>query len=100
MGHRFRSYYYVILSNSNRFPESLELKLIRTVGENLPAAVRGQTNILQHMMQDNLLNRFYEQALGVIENTSFMARVVGQISHRYPQMNILEIGQSKRPSYT
>lgn len=46
------------------------------------------------MMKDNLLNNFYEHALGLKETNYFLGRVVGQIAHRYPQMNVLEIGMS------
>ncbi|KAF2084690.1 polyketide synthase [Saccharata proteae CBS 121410] len=76
----------------NQYPDSIEIRLTRTVGENLPAAVRGQTNILQHMFADNLLNRYYTEALGLVECTDFLAKTVAQLVHRFPHMNILEIG--------
>jgi len=66
---------------------------VRTVGEHLPAAVRGEINILEYLMEDNLLNDFYEHGHGIIEHTEFCASMVEQIVHRYPNMKILEIGK-------
>ncbi|ORY17104.1 hypothetical protein BCR34DRAFT_634445 [Clohesyomyces aquaticus] len=75
-----------------KFPDSIELKMVRQVGENLPAAVRGETQILEHMMVDGLLNRFYEQAIGVVEHSHFLSHMVEQMVHKNPRLNILEIG--------
>ncbi|KAL8727608.1 MAG: hypothetical protein Q9166_005916 [cf. Caloplaca sp. 2 TL-2023] len=75
-----------------RYPNSIEMKLTRTVGENLPLAVRGDTNMLQHLFADNLLNTYYTDAMGLREFTEFLASMVSQIVHRYPHMEILEIG--------
>ncbi|OKL60321.1 hypothetical protein UA08_04451 [Talaromyces atroroseus] len=70
----------------------IEMKLTRTVGENLAAAVRGETNILQHLLADGLLNKYYTDAMGLKETTEFLAKSVAQVVHRYPHMKILEIG--------
>ncbi|KAL2158315.1 hypothetical protein VTH06DRAFT_4636 [Thermothelomyces fergusii] len=75
-----------------KHPGSIEVELAHAVGENLAAAVRGETQILQHMFRDNLLNRYYVEALGIRETTAFLARTVAQIAHRYPHMDILEVG--------
>lgn len=45
------------------------------------------------MMQDNVLNDFYVQSLGFIEYTEFLSQAALQVAHRYPHMNILEIGE-------
>jgi hybrid polyketide synthase/nonribosomal peptide synthetase ACE1 len=70
------------------------MKLTRTVGENLAAAVRGETNILQHLLADGLLNKYYTDAMGLKETTEFLAKSVAQVVHRYPHMQILEIGEN------
>ncbi|KAI1177826.1 putative polyketide synthase [Nemania sp. FL0916] len=75
-----------------KYPNRIELRLYLAVGNNLTAAVRGQTQILEHMMADNLLNRYYVEAMGLIDATNFLSRTISQIVHRYPRMNILEIG--------
>ncbi|KAK3996228.1 hypothetical protein QBC44DRAFT_404939 [Cladorrhinum sp. PSN332] len=81
-----------ILPIIEKYPDSIEIKLNRTVGENLAASVRGETQILQHMFKDNLLNRYYTEAMGLRETTLFLGGVVAQLAHRYPNMDILEIG--------
>ena len=77
-----------------RYPNSIEMKLTRTVGQNLPLAVRGETNMLQHLFADNLLNTYYTDAMGLRECTEFLAKTVSQIVHRYPHMEIMEIGNT------
>lgn len=72
--------------------DKIDVQLMRSVGEHLPAAVRGETAILQHMVQDGMLNRSYEETLGVKSYSVFLAAVMQQITHVYPAASILEIG--------
>ena len=76
-----------------RHPNSLDSKLIRVVGENMLDVFRGKTTILEHMLKDDVLNRFYVEALGFPEFNHCLSRTVGQLYHRYPNMEILEIGE-------
>ncbi|KAK4982772.1 hypothetical protein LTR66_009106 [Elasticomyces elasticus] len=69
-----------------------ELQLARAVGDNLPAVLRGETTILEHMTKDGLLDRFYEVGMGLREWTLFLGRTVKQLVRRYGHMKILEIG--------
>lgn len=62
------------------------------MGDNIPAVLRGETTILEHMTKGGLLNRFYEVGLGLREFSTFLARTVKQLVHRHPRMKILEIG--------
>lgn len=68
------------------------MKLSCAVGDNLPAVIRGETTILQHLTKDNMLDRFYEDGLGLKEFSTFLGKTVKQVVHRYARMNILEIG--------
>ena len=65
---------------------------MHAVGENLPAVIRGQLTMLEPMIEDNMLNDFYVVAHGMPGYTEYLARMAGQVSHRYPHMNVLEIG--------
>ena len=67
--------------------------MLRAVGENIPATVRGETTILEHMMKDNMLDDIYKHGLGFSKFNDFLASMTSQIAHRYPHMNILEIGK-------
>ncbi|KAI5928470.1 PKS-NRPS hybrid [Camillea tinctor] len=82
----------VILDIFNRYPDNIDLRLMRAVGENLPAVVRGQLTMLEPMMQDNMLNDFYLIAHGMPRYTQYLATMASQIGHRYPHMHVLEIG--------
>lgn len=77
----------------------MDLKLISAVGEHIPAAVRGETTILEHMLPDNLLDDFYKKGLGFQRYNSFLAGMMKQMVHRYPHTKILEIGKSTKKPY-
>ncbi|KAI8623712.1 putative hybrid NRPS/PKS enzyme [Xylariaceae sp. FL1651] len=68
------------------------VKIILAVGENLPAAVRGETTILEHMIKDDMLEQHYKKSLGAEVANEFLANMMKQIIHRYPHAKILEIG--------
>lgn len=72
--------------------EMVEIRLMRAVGENMAPSVRGETHMLQHMMKDGMLNQFYVEGLGLQPFTAFLAEMVAQITHRYPNMRIVEVG--------
>lgn len=74
------------------YADRIEVRLMRSVGENLAAAVRGETVILEHMLKDGMLNQYYVESLGLRQYTAFLTDVIAQITHRYPHMRILEIG--------
>ena len=44
------------------------------------------------MIKDDVLNRFYKFGLGFHRANGFLGQISKQIAHRYPRMNILEIG--------
>ncbi|KAM5383494.1 hypothetical protein ACJZ2D_001943 [Fusarium nematophilum] len=75
-----------------KFPGRIDLQLIQAVGENLPAVVRRQTTMLEHMVKDDMLNRIYKFGLGFERANVYLGRISKQVAHRYPRMNILEIG--------
>jgi malonyl CoA-acyl carrier protein transacylase/SAM-dependent methyltransferase/NAD(P)-dependent dehydrogenase (short-subunit alcohol dehydrogenase family) len=73
-------------------PDDPDFVLTAASGENLPASVRKETTILEHMTKDDKLNKFYEKALGFVELNRLMSNMVHSIAHRFPNMNICEIG--------
>ncbi|KAJ5605419.1 hypothetical protein N7510_008200 [Penicillium lagena] len=79
---------YRILS---RYPDSIDVKIIHAVGENFPSVIRGEKNILDVLTEENRLKEFYANTLGVQHCRKEMAQMAGQISYRYPHMNVLEI---------
>ncbi|KAJ6080912.1 hypothetical protein N7499_005786 [Penicillium canescens] len=76
----------------DRNAESIDVKVLSAIGENLPAVIRGEKNLLEILMQDNMLGSFYAKTLGIDFYLGEIARMSRQISHRYPHLNVLEIG--------
>jgi hybrid polyketide synthase/nonribosomal peptide synthetase ACE1 len=74
------------------YPESIDMKLMHAVGEHLVPVIRKETTMLEYMREDDMLNDFYVKALGFDEYTETMADQVCRLAHRYPHMNVLEIG--------
>ncbi|KAM0276945.1 hypothetical protein ACHAQH_006230 [Verticillium albo-atrum] len=75
-----------------KFSSSIDIRLQTSVGKALPAVVRGETTMLEHMLPDNMLDDFYTHGLGFSKYNSFLARMVRQLAHRYPKLNFIEIG--------
>ena len=71
---------------------NLDVKMISVVGEKIPAAVRGESTILEHLLKDNMLDDFYKVGSGFQRYNKFLAGMMKQITHRYPHSKILEIG--------
>ncbi|KAF5538673.1 polyketide synthase [Fusarium mexicanum] len=72
--------------------ERVDVRLLESVGENLPQVIRGNGNILEHMTKDGMLDDVYEKGFGLDLVNKYIAHMTAQIAHRYPRMNILEIG--------
>ncbi|MCJ1477282.1 hypothetical protein MMC13_005953 [Lambiella insularis] len=81
-----------VLVPLQRYAGSVDLRIVQVVGEQISKVIKGETTILEHLMQDNLLTSYYSNAMGFDVYTRYLARMVGQLTNRYPHMNILEIG--------
>ncbi|KAI3317086.1 PKS-NRPS hybrid [Xylariaceae sp. AK1471] len=82
----------VITRILNKYPRNADLRLMHAVGDNMAAVVRGETTMLEYMVQDNKLNDFYVYAEGMPRYTAYLAAFASQIGHRHPHMHVLEIG--------
>lgn len=69
-----------------------DFNIMRAVGENLPSVTCGETTILEHMTKDDKLDNYYRHVTGVEDLNRLISGMIGQLSQRFPQMNILEIG--------
>ncbi|OQE15068.1 hypothetical protein PENFLA_c034G04575 [Penicillium flavigenum] len=72
--------------------DSIDIKALCAVGENLAAVIAGDMNLLEILVHDNLLAEFYAKTLGIDPYLDAVAQAARQISHRYPHVNVLEIG--------
>ncbi|KAL1875163.1 putative Hybrid PKS-NRPS biosynthetic cluster [Diaporthe australafricana] len=71
--------------------ERADIRLLQSVGRNLPHVVRTGAGILEYMTEDGLFE-FYDTGLGLDIANRQVARMAAQLIHRYPHMDILEIG--------
>lgn len=71
-----------------------DVKIMHAIGREMPRVFRGETTILEHLLVDHLLDDYYVHAYGFPQVQKWCAGVVSQITNRYPDMNILELGQS------
>nr|AKL78827.1 GLNRPS8 [Glarea lozoyensis] len=81
-----------VIPHARSFTDSTDLKLMLAVGDNLPAAIRGETEILEHMTRGNILDDYYVSALGLPQCTRYIAKMASQFVNRYSNPKILEIG--------
>ncbi|KAM5489297.1 Type I Iterative PKS [Microsporum audouinii] len=76
-----------------RYEGRKDIRFVEVVGDNLVPVIRAGNSMLEHMNQDGLLRAFYEEnAICAGPTSRWLARIVSQISHRFPGLNIFEIG--------
>lgn len=80
---------HLIEHDAKNSPDS---RLIRRVGENLLRIIRSNENPFSLMDHDGLLTEYYRVALGFGPLQVACQDIVSQITHRYQNMDILEIG--------
>lgn len=81
-----------IASVNQPYGDRVDLQLIHAVGQSLASVVRGQTQQLEVMVQNDMLNRFYMEGLGFSVVNDAIASTLQQITYKHPGVNILEIG--------
>ncbi|KAI1776647.1 hybrid PKS-NRPS PsoA [Hypoxylon cercidicola] len=74
------------------YSDQIDMQLITAIGENLPAIVRNQVPALQVMMTNNMLSRIYEEGVEFVQANNNVAQILSQLGHRYPRLNLIEIG--------
>lgn len=71
------------------------VRLIQRVGEHLDDIFAEKRNAFDVMDHDGLLTEFYGDVLGFGPAYNYFQQHVAQISHRYPNMDVLEIGKPR-----
>ena len=82
----------IILEEMAAFPGQIECELMKAVGDNLSAILKGDKAALQVLFHNDMLGKVYTDGLGFKQANIDLSATVGQLTHRYPAMNILEIG--------
>lgn len=73
-------------------PDSVDLTLLRTVGEKLPTSIREKRPMLEFMLQHDQLADYYTRGLGYEKCYGILKTMVRRVVHRYPHMDVLEVG--------
>ncbi len=75
------------------YKDRKDVRFVEVVGDNLIQVIRDGNSMLEHMNQDGLLRAFYEEgAICGGPSNRWLSRLVSQIAHRHPALNIFEIG--------
>ena len=81
-----------ILTLKKKFPGQIDLEIMNAIGQNLVPVLRGEIQLLEVMLHDDMLNRFYMEGRGFRYLNNCIARVAKQITSKHPHVKILEIG--------
>lgn len=82
----------MIASWQAQYRGHIDMDLVTALGEGIVDMVRGTLPTLQVMMENDMLNRLYKEGLGFSQANHHLARLVSRFAHRYPNINVLEIG--------
>ncbi|KAI9045941.1 type I polyketide synthase [Aspergillus affinis] len=66
--------------------------LLYQIGSSLPKILRGEVDPLTCMLEDDLLNRYYQEIDNMRQSYSQVSVCINQMGHQNPNINILEIG--------
>ncbi|KAJ0315623.1 hypothetical protein COL5a_011935 [Colletotrichum fioriniae] len=74
--------------------DDADFNLTRAVGDNLtlPTILSGESSILEHMTQNNRLDKYYTDAIGFEMLNGLISGVAEQLCNKYPHMRMLEVG--------
>ncbi|SCO19757.1 unnamed protein product [Fusarium fujikuroi] len=82
----------LIQGYKDKYPKQADLKLIHAVAENLVGVMTSDTQLLEVMLVDNMLSNLYTDGRAMQPLNRIVAELFQNLSHRYPRLNILEIG--------
>lgn len=77
----------------NRNDSNTELDMVRSLGQNLVALVRGDLDAPDIVAGENVLRTWVTTSPCFEFFARELARIAGKISNRFPHINVLEIGK-------
>lgn len=75
-----------------KYPNQIDLQLIHAIGDNLASVLCGETQLLEVMLHNNMLSRFYTEGCGFMVANEAIRATLQQITHKFPRAHILEVG--------
>lgn len=82
--------YKELISACQPFAHTVEMQLLRLIGDILPDIFEADKSPIK--LDNTLAEQFYSDALGLRTGNKRLARTVKQLTHRYPHLDILQIG--------
>ncbi|KAI1755490.1 putative polyketide synthase [Xylaria castorea] len=83
-----------VIKASEPFNHCPDVQIMHLVGTKMPSVFAGEGTMLEYLRADDndILDRYYVEALGLKQSADWLSRTVKQLTDRYRHMNILEIG--------
>lgn len=88
----FRDTPQTIEEASRPYTSEIDYRLLSRIGENLVDIAQGTTTAIEITRTDDILDQYYASSIIMGRHTTFLGRMVKQITHRHPHLDILEIG--------
>lgn len=76
---------------------NINFQALHKFAENIPSILCGKVDALEVLMEDHLPSQLYTGTFGFQFYLRQLGRIAGQISNRFPHINILELGKSHSP---
>ena len=86
----------LILALQNKLSGQIDFELANAVGENSMPGTQGKSRPLTIMSENHILEHLYTDGHWFAYLNHYIARVVKRITHKYPQVEVLEIGAGPR----
>ncbi|KAK6063375.1 Polyketide synthase-nonribosomal peptide synthetase 2 [Seiridium cupressi] len=81
-----------VLKATEQYSNIIDVKVMHLVGETMPKAFRKETTMLENFRTTGLLDDYYVEGFGLGQSSLWIAKTVAQLTARYPNLNILEVG--------
>ena len=81
-----------VLAATEPFKDSIDVRIIHSVGKIMSHIFESEDVIPEQPIPTELLAEYYADAVGLVQSGQWLGRGVKQLVHRYPNMNILEVG--------
>ncbi|KLU82007.1 hypothetical protein, variant [Magnaporthiopsis poae ATCC 64411] len=81
-----------VLAATEPFKDRVDVRIIHQVGEVMSRIVDSEDAAAEQPIPTELLAEYYADAVGPAQSGQWLGRGVKQLVHRYPDMNILEVG--------
>ncbi|KAH9844660.1 Hybrid NRPS-PK synthetase [Teratosphaeria destructans] len=81
-----------IMEIRRKHPNNVDLELMHAVGKSLHGVMTGDTQLLEVMLEDDMLSKFYTQGRIFAPLNKIIGQLMQNIAHKFPRADILEIG--------